>query len=418
MLPSKAHHSHSHNKMNNSNSNNNTRMMKLFAALFYAGASAAIMLVNKVVLYAYGFPSPSFLALSQFMCTIVSLYAMRRAGIVSFPPVTRRRLANVFPLPLLYLGNATSGLSGTQSLSIPMFTVLRRMSMLMTMFLEWYLLGYRYSGATKASVGAMLFGSFVAAIYDLAFDSRAYTVTMMNNAFTAASGVITKKKLVEFESPADKESFSMFGLMFMNSLLSAPILLASLLLFSPSTFSAVYEFPYWSDPKFVLMFFVSSVMGTVLQFSIFLSTKVNSALGTVVTGVLKNVLTSYIGMVSPSLGYSYSWNNFLGINISMLGGIWYAYIQFAEKKEGSASVSSAAGGHEGGDIEKPPVAGAGSAAEAMRRSAGDSSPSLTTNGGGSGIALIAISGLDPSPALAQNGSSVASPGVAVKRAYY
>lgn len=72
-------------------------------------------------------------------------------------------------------------------------------------------------------------------------------------------------------------------------------------------------------------------MGTVLQFSIFLCTKLNSALTTVITGVVKNVMTSYVGMIFPSLGYVFTWNNFVGINISMIGGLLFSYVQFGER---------------------------------------------------------------------------------------
>ena len=69
----------------------------------------------------------------------------------------------VFPLPLIYLANTVTGLSGTKAISLPMFAVLRRFSILLTMLLEGYILGNKFSNGVKFSVGMMLLGAIVAA---------------------------------------------------------------------------------------------------------------------------------------------------------------------------------------------------------------------------------------------------------------
>lgn len=56
------------------------------------------------------------------------------------------------PLPLLHVGNMVTGLGGTQALPLPMFTALRRISILMTMILEFKILGARPSRAVQISV--------------------------------------------------------------------------------------------------------------------------------------------------------------------------------------------------------------------------------------------------------------------------
>ena len=86
---------------------------RVLAALYYALASALIMMVNKVVLYVWHFPSAAVLALSQFLLSVISLRLLRYFQIISFPDVSVDSVKVVFPLPLLYMGNAISGLTGT-----------------------------------------------------------------------------------------------------------------------------------------------------------------------------------------------------------------------------------------------------------------------------------------------------------------
>lgn len=89
--------------------------------------------------------------------------------------------------------------------------------------------------------------------------------------------------------------------------------------------NCVYIFRF----KFLLSrtatFCLAAMMGSVLNYSIFLCTTKNSALTTAVVGCLKNVATTYIGMVLfPD--YSFSLLNFIGLNISILGSLYYTYV--------------------------------------------------------------------------------------------
>ena len=38
-------------------------------------------------------------------------------------------------------------------------------------------------------------------------------------------------------------------------------------------------------------------------------------------------------MVAPGMDYTYSFKNFMGVNISMIGGLYYARVNFRSKQE-------------------------------------------------------------------------------------
>ena len=51
--------------------------MKLFSALLYGAVSFMIMVVNKIVLTSYSFPSPMVLGLGQMLTAILVLLLLR-----------------------------------------------------------------------------------------------------------------------------------------------------------------------------------------------------------------------------------------------------------------------------------------------------------------------------------------------------
>lgn len=85
----------------------------------------------------------------------------------------------------------------------------------------------------------------------------------------------------------------------------------------------VRGFQYWRSPDFIFSFILASAMGSILNYSIFLCTFYNSALTTTVVGCLKNVLSTYFSMLFMD-DYVFSWQNFVGLNISIIGSLLYS----------------------------------------------------------------------------------------------
>ncbi|KFU89930.1 UDP-N-acetylglucosamine/UDP-glucose/GDP-mannose transporter, partial [Chaetura pelagica] len=262
------------------------------------------------------FPSPMFLGIGQMAATILILYVSKLNKFVHFPDFDKSIPVKLFPLPLIYVGNHISGLSSTSKLSLPMFTVLRKFTIPLTLLLEIIILGKRYSLSIIISVFAIILGAFIAAGSDLSFNLEGYMFVMLNDIFTAANGVYTKQKI-------DPKELGKYGVLFYNAcFMVVPTVIIS---FSTGDFQQAAHFQHWTNFLFVFQFLLSCFLGFLLMYSTVLCSHYNSALTTTVVGAIKNISIAYIGMLIGG-DYMFSLLNFIGLNICMAGGLRYSFL--------------------------------------------------------------------------------------------
>lgn len=295
---------------------------RIASAVFYGIASFLITVVNKTVLTTFMFPSFQVLALGQMISTIVVLYIAKKLKIIDFPDLEYSTFRKIWPLPVIYIGNMIFGLGGTKELSLPMFTALRRFSILMTMIAEYYILNIIPSVSVQFSVYTMIVVAIIAASNDLAFNLHGYIMVLLNNFFTATNGVYMKKKL-------DSKELGKYGLMYYNSLFM--IFPAVIIAYLTDNLVLAYNYTQWTNVYFLLNFSLSCFMGFILSYSVIVCTHYNSALTTTIIGCLKNICVTYLGMIIGG-DYVFSIINFVGINLSVFGSLVYTYVTFRKKE--------------------------------------------------------------------------------------
>ncbi|XP_029776666.1 UDP-N-acetylglucosamine/UDP-glucose/GDP-mannose transporter [Suricata suricatta] len=267
--------------------------------------------------------------------TIMILYVSKLNKIIHFPDFDKTVPLKLFPLPLLYVGNHISGLSSTSKLSLPMFTVLRKFTIPLTLLLETIILGKQYSLDIIVSVFTIILGAFIAAGFDLAFNLEGYIFVFLNDIFTAANGVYTKQKM-------DPKELGKYGVLFYNAcFMIVPTLIISV---STGDLQQATEFNEWNNVLFIIQFLLSCFLGAVrhtskpllpcprflLMYSTVLCSYYNSALTTAVVGAIKNVSIAYIGMLVGG-DYIFSVLNFVGLNICMVGGLRYSFLTLSRQ---------------------------------------------------------------------------------------
>jgi solute carrier family 35 protein len=294
-----------------------TNLEKCQATGLYVLASFGTTLTNKYILTTRGFPSPIFLAIAQFATGII--WGKVRGHRIVFLEFSEHK--SLFLLPIFFLFNTVFGISSTGALSLPMFTVLRRFGLIITMCLEALLLNKVSSADVQFCVALMVLGAAIAAADDLSFDLYSYVVIFANNFSTAVIAVLNKRLL---SGPAALDQCSLLAL---NSLLAFPFLSVFLLVFRPDECVAIWQYPQWRDPSFSAAFIASCLLSMALNFASAMSTQRTSALTTAIVGSVKNIATTYAGMWMFG-DYTYSGINFVGINVSLLGALLYAYCSF------------------------------------------------------------------------------------------
>nr|CAX75132.1 UDP-glucuronic acid/UDP-N-acetylgalactosamine transporter [Schistosoma japonicum] len=290
-------------------------MKIVLAALVYMCVSVSIVFSNKLVLTTFKFPSYLLLALLQTLFSFVLTQALCSSRIRSNDleiPI------KILPLSIFSALDIVMGIASTGSLSLPLFTALRRISNLFIMVGEYFLLGTKRSNSIHLSVIVMVIGAGIAAIGDITFDPVGYTYIFINNISTTGKALLTKSRLTDY-------NFSSIELIYFNSLLMLPIL--SILVYIKCEPSEITQFEFWLDPVFLLYFLFSCCSAVALNYSVVQCTQYTSALTTSILGVIKNILVTYGGMFVGG-DYVYTTLNFVGLTISTVGAILYVLYNY------------------------------------------------------------------------------------------
>lgn len=101
-------------------------------------------------------------------------------------------------------------------------------------------------------------------------------------------------------------------------------------------FELIQKYEYLNSIQFWICFLLSTIFGSVLNYSMFLCTTINSPLTTTVVGHLKNFGTISLGFIlftEIKLHYL----NIFGLLINTFGGVYYSYIKWIESKDKKAN---------------------------------------------------------------------------------
>ncbi|KAI9087954.1 hypothetical protein K1719_030284 [Acacia pycnantha] len=132
-------------------------------------------------------------------------------------------------------------MESVRGVNVPMYTTLRRTTVVFTMLMEYILAGKRYTSSVVFSVGLIVFGAFIAGARDLSFDAYGYAIVFLSNISTTIYLATIARKTSGLNS---------FGLMWCNGIICGPFLLIWTLI--RGDMKMAINFPYLFSPGFIV----------------------------------------------------------------------------------------------------------------------------------------------------------------------
>ncbi|GAB6021554.1 hypothetical protein CHUAL_004152 [Chamberlinius hualienensis] len=295
------------------------------AAVFYGVCSAGMAFANKAVISSYQFDFPFTILVLQMLFSIAVVQILRFSSLVNIQGYTFER-GKTFLIPAICSGlHSCLSLIALKGMNIPMYGALKRCTPLVNLVLSVIVLKKPFpSNLVIYSIILITIGCLIAGFGDLSFDSAAYTVGI--------ASVVIQGLYQTLVQRAYEKNMSVFEIFQLNCFNCLPLFVVGSLIYGEPQMVPTYYL--LSDPGFILCLSIVVVLGTVLNYSLFLSTGLNSALTTSIVGVFKSVVQTAIGFFTFG-GVAYNPVNVAGIVLNSSGGALYAFVKL--KKEDKSS---------------------------------------------------------------------------------
>ncbi|TKY74739.1 UDP-N-acetylglucosamine/UDP-glucose/GDP-mannose transporter [Spatholobus suberectus] len=234
------------------------RGRRIYAAISYMSCAVLLVLFNKAALSSFNFPSASVITLLQMVCSCCFLYVLRRWRIISFTAaesviiadnskrfVPLKTVKHTLPLAGAYLLYMLVTMESVRGVNVPMYTTLRRTTVVFTMLVEYMMVGQRYTPSVIFSVGLIVFGAFIAGARDFSFDGYGYSIVFLSNITTAIY-------LATIARVGKTSGLNSFGLMWCNGVICGPFLLIWTLV--RGDLKMTLNFSYLLSPGFIVCY--------------------------------------------------------------------------------------------------------------------------------------------------------------------
>eukprot|EP01023_Acetabularia_acetabulum_P046551 TRINITY_DN4817_c0_g1_i4.p1 TRINITY_DN4817_c0_g1~~TRINITY_DN4817_c0_g1_i4.p1 ORF type:complete len:334 (+),score=32.80 TRINITY_DN4817_c0_g1_i4:102-1103(+) len=267
------------------------------AGICYCGASAGMILFNKVALSSFNFDAPNTLLFFQCLLSVFLVYFFKCSGIIQIKPMRMDVVKIWFPVNLIFVGMLATSFYSLKNLGVATVTVLKNLTNLLVIFGDLIFFGKKYSVGVWVSLGLIAASALCSGVTDLGFNFEGYAWQLINCCFAAGYSLRLRSVMNSVqEITQNRKGLDELSMVLYNNILSLPLLL--LLMFA---FGEIPGFLYEQDllnPYFQMAAFTSGILGFFISFASlwFLSTSTPTTYSLV--GSLNKIPVSIIGIIA------------------------------------------------------------------------------------------------------------------------
>jgi solute carrier family 35 protein len=293
--------------------------------IIYGFLSFSMAFLNKALFEISDFRNSLFVIFIQLVFVILSFQILGYIQVMPVPVITRNDV-HTFLLPSIFFSLSTIlSLQTLMKLNVAIYVVIKRCTPALTFLLSSLILKKQKMNLKLGlCVFAITIGALITSIGDLTFHMESYVIGSLSVIFQSLY-ILTIQRNSEQKTSSD--------VLYINSLLSLPMVFSLMILFSDElsnvqSYNGYHTFSFW------LYFLASTLGGGLLNGSTFWCIMKNSALTTSVIGVLKSILQVLFGLfIFDRL--SINVNTVIGIALSLIAGTIFSYLEYTDKQKKS-----------------------------------------------------------------------------------
>jgi len=314
--------------------------MAILSCIVYSVMSNCMVLANRYIVGKnyFNFEEKSFVVLVQAAVAVLVLEVAKAQGSIHYEAFNMKTAIRWAPVTFFFVSMLYTGTLATAGLPIHIVTVFKNVTNIIIVFGEWRLFHEGVGPLVLASLGVMLLGAIMTSYSDVGGKPSSSTLTgyfwMFTNCVCTASYVL----YMRFATSKSTLKLSKFGMAFYNNLVALPFLFPPMV--GNGEIISVWSNPLLGNLNFLMLLFLSGVMGVGLNLASFWCVSVTSATTYATVGGLNKLPTTFIGVLL--LGEELKPQTAIYVTFGMIGGMLYGYGKFQDSENAKKAKARAA----------------------------------------------------------------------------